>query len=121
MRYFRLFYKADQSEVLAMAPTRAALPADPDHCPACFAIPRGVGVNPYLTVSVNGAPMPVAIGGTLASLLRAAKLTPESVLPTLTILKPWHGALTPLEFDRRNSAILQLVLTGDELLRWQTP
>ena len=42
--YYRLFYKADQSEVFALAPTRAALPADPDTCgqPACFPIPHGV-------------------------------------------------------------------------------
>src|ERR1019366_4352990 len=56
MGFYRLFYKADQSEVLAAAGTRAALPTDPETCdrpggPLCLAIPRGVGVNPYLVVS----------------------------------------------------------------------
>jgi hypothetical protein len=118
MGFFRLFYKADQSEVLAMAPTRAALPTDADRCAACYAIPHKVGINPYLRISANGAPLPLGIGGTLFGLLHNAKIQPESVLPTLTILKPWRGTLTPVLFDRKNPQILQLVLTGDEVIRW---
>ena len=118
MGFYRLFYKADQSEVIAMAPTRAALPASADSCPACFAIPRGVGVNPYLTVTANGTSMTMPIGATLAAFLRNAHLAPEVVLPTLTISKPWHGKLTPVQFDPKSPDILQFVLTGDEQLRW---
>ena len=76
MGFYRLFYKADQSEVLvAAAVTRAALPADPETCdrpggPVCLAIPRGVGVNPYLLVSVNGSPVAVGIGSNLRGLIR---------------------------------------------------
>ena len=118
MGFYRLFYKAGQSEVLAMASARGALPTDADRCAACFPLPALVGVNPYLTVSANGAPAVVGIGGTLFGLLRNAKVQPESVLPTLTIAKPWHGTLTPVQFDRKNSQILQLVLTGNEVIRW---
>uniref|UniRef100_Q01UQ1 Lipoprotein n=1 Tax=Solibacter usitatus (strain Ellin6076) TaxID=234267 RepID=Q01UQ1_SOLUE len=118
--FYRLFYKADESEVLALAPTRAALPADPDTCgqPACFPIPRGVGVNPYMRIEVNGAPLTVPVNATVRSVLQAARQRPEEVLPTLAITKPFAGRPTALEFDRGKQDILNLTLTGDEQLRW---
>jgi hypothetical protein len=118
--YYRLFYKADQSEVLALAPTRAALPTDPDTCgqPACFPIPRGVGVNAYMRLDVNGAPLTVPVSATIRSVIQAAKLRPEDVLPTLAITKPFGGRPTALEFDRAKQDILNLTLTGDERIRW---
>ena len=123
--FYRLFYKADQSEILALAATRAGLTADPDSCdrpggPVCFAIPRGVGVNPYMRIEVNGTPMTVAIGATVRSLLQGAKMSADAVLPTLTITKPFKGRPTPMEFDRTRQDILDLVLTGDEQIRWGT-
>ena len=118
--FYRLFYKADQSEVLALAPTRAALPTDPDTCgqPACVPIPRGVGVNPYMRIEVNGAPLTVPVSATVRSVLQAAKQRPEDVLPTLVISKPFAGRPTAVEFDRGRQDILNLTLTGDEQIRW---
>jgi hypothetical protein len=116
--FYRLFYKADQSEILALSPTRAALPTDPDACATCFPIPRGVGVNPYMHVEVNGAPVSVGIGATVRAALQAAKQRPEDALPTLTITKPFAGRPVNMEFDRSTPDILNLSLTGDEQIRF---
>jgi hypothetical protein len=123
MGFYRLFYKADQSEVLAAAGTRAALPTDPETCdrpggPLCLAIPRGVGVNPYLVVSVNGSPVAMAIGADLRGLIRTLRQSPDKVLPTLEITRLWAGKPVALEFDRSQPDVLNLVLTGNEQIRW---
>ena len=123
MGFYRLFYKADQSEVLAAAGTRAALPTDPETCdrpggPLCLAIPRGVGVNPYLVVSVNGSPVAMAIGADLRGLIRTLRQSADKVLPTLEITRLWAGKPVALEFDRSQPDVLSLVLTGNERIRW---
>jgi len=123
MGFYRLFYKADQSEVLAAAGARAALPTDPETCdrpggPVCLAIPRGVGVNPYLLVSVNGSPVAVGIGSDLRSLIRTLRQSPDKILPTLEITRPWAGKPVALEFDRAQPDVLNLALTGNERIRW---
>jgi hypothetical protein len=121
--FYRLFYKSDQSEVLALAATRADLPTDADFCDrpggtACFNVPHGVGVNPYMRIEVNGSAMPVGIGATVRSVLQAAKQRPEIVLPALRINKPFAGRPALVEFDRGKQDILNLVLTGNEQIRW---
>ena len=123
MGFYRLFYKADQSEVLAAASTRAALPTDVETCdrpggPVCLAIPRGVGVNPYQMVKVNGSPVAVSIGSDLRALLRTMRQSADKVLPTLAITRLWAGKPVALEFDRSQADILGLVLTGKEEIRW---
>src|SRR5260370_31075292 len=102
--FYRLFYKGDQSEVRAAAATRAALPTDPETCdrpggPACLAIPRGVGVNPYMLVSVNGSPIGVPIGSNLQSLIRTMRQSPDKVIPTLAITRLYAGKPVALEVD----------------------
>jgi hypothetical protein len=123
MGFYRLFYKADQSEVLAAAETRTALPADPEKCDrvagvVCMAIPRGVGVNPFKVVNVNGNLVAVGIGSNLRGLLRTIRLSEDKVLPTLTITRLWAGKPVVLEFDRSQQDVLNLVLTGNEQIRW---
>ena len=123
MGFYRLFYKADQSEVLAASTARAALPADLEACgrpggPVCLPIPRGVAVNPYLMVYVNGSPVAVGIGSDLAALIRNLRLSPDKVLPTLAITRLWAGKPVVLEFDRSQPDVLRLVFTGNEQIRW---
>ena len=125
LAYYRLFYKADQSEVLIAAHTRAALPAGTEDCerpvsggPVCLAIPKGVGVNPYLLVNVNGSNVAVGIGSNLRSLLRTMKMSDDKILPTLEITRLWRGKPVALEFDRSLPDVLNLVLTGNEQIRW---
>jgi hypothetical protein len=123
MGFYRLFYKADQSEVLAAAGARAALPTDLETCdrpggPVCLPIPRGVAVNPYLMVYVNGSPVAVGIGSDLGALIRNLRLSPDKVLPTLAITRLWAGKPIALEFDRSQPDVLSLVFTGNEQIRW---
>jgi len=125
MGYFRLFYKADQTEVLVAARTRATLPAGTEVCDrpvpggaACLAIPKGVAVNPYLMVNVNGSNVAVGIGSNLQSLLRTMKTSGDKILPKLAITRLWGGRPVALEFDRSLTDILNLVLTGNEQIRW---
>jgi hypothetical protein len=123
MGYYRLFYKADQSEVLVAAAARAALPADADACESargvvCLAIPHGVGVNPYITVHVNGSKVAVGIGTNLGSLLRLMGRNAGEAPPGLRISRLWRNRMLPLEFDPAARDILGLVLTGNEQIRW---
>ena len=120
--FYRLFYKADQTAVLAGTETRGQLPQDLDACGrvACVTIPKRVGVNPYLVVSVNSKPLavPAHMAPTVRSVVAAAKMKPENVLGTLRVTKPFGGRQVPVEFDRSKNDILGLVLTGDEEIHW---
>jgi hypothetical protein len=123
--YYRLFYKADQTEVLIAARKRAALPADTEACdrpisggPVCLLIPKGIGVNPYVLVEVNGSKTGVGIGSNLRSLVRTMKVSEDKVLPTLKITRTWGGKPVTLEFDRSLPDVWNLVLTGNEQIRW---
>jgi hypothetical protein len=123
--YYRLFYKADQTEVLIAARTRAALPAGTDECdrpvaggPVCLSIPKGIGVNPYLLVEVNGSKTGVGIGSNLRSLIRTMKMSEDKILPTLQITRTWGGKPVALQFDRSLPDVWNLVLTGNEQIRW---
>jgi len=121
MSFYRLYYKADQSEVVAAAPRSAQLPETPDICNApamCLAIPRGIGVNPYLLVEVNGKAHMVSTGANLGSLMRQLRVAADQILPTLTITRQWGGKPVALEFDRTKQDILGLFFTGKENLRW---
>jgi len=123
MGFYRLFYKADQSEVLAAAGVRKTLPTNLETCdrpdgPVCLPIPRGVGVNPYLMVNVNGSPVAVGIGSDLGGLIRTLRQSPDTVLPTLAITRLWAGKPVALEFDRSQPDILRLVFSGNEQIRW---
>jgi hypothetical protein len=123
--FYRLFYKADQTEVLVGATSREKLPLDLDGCgkpggPTCVNLPKRVGVNPYLTAMVNDKvlPLPIHLPASLRTVIQTAKAKPEAVLPTLTIRKPFAGKMAPVEFDRTRQDVLNLVLTGNEEIRW---
>jgi hypothetical protein len=123
--FYRLFYKADQTEVLVGAVSREKLPLDLDTCdkpggPTCITIPRRVGINPYLTLTVNGKPLavPTHLPATVQGAIQAAKQRPGTVLPTLVITKPYAGKQTAVVFDRAKKDILSMVLTGNEEIRW---
>lgn len=121
--YYRLVYKSDESEVLLGASSRAALDgARADPCAnasiRCLAIPRYIGVNPYLAVKVQDREVLVAYGGTLRSALAGAGKRPEEVAATLRIEKPFGGRMTPVLFDRTKADVFDLVLLGNEVIRF---
>jgi len=127
--YYRLFYKADQGEVVEVvlaAATRAELDrqtrtfsSDPALCAqvptqACVVIPKRVALNPFLAITVNGSETTVPVGATV----RAATHL-ERVPPDLKVYKLYAGKPVPVEFDRASPEILGLVLSGGEQISWK--
>lgn len=122
---WRLIYKSDQSTILVGADslpelqaTTAAVGGGTSSCAKCIEIPRGVGVNPFQAVQVNGSEVRVPLGATLRVAIRAAGKKPEEVIPTLAITKRYEGRMIPLLFERTNPDVLDLVLEGNEVLSW---
>ncbi len=135
--FYRLFYKADQTEFTALvvaARTRAelerrteALGTGTASCEKlnnelCVALPKNVGVNPLLAVMVNGSEVLVPWGGTVWGAIAKAEGTGRDaamLLPRLAIFRLYHGRPAPVEFDRSSPEILHLVLAGGETISWK--
>ncbi len=133
--YYRMFQKAGKTEFtqfVIAAPTRAelerrsaAFEAGTASCNKvnsefCVAIPRAVAVNLLLPVTMNGAETMVRRGATLGEALRGAGAPrPDLVLPQLAVDRPYHGQPAVVEFDRTSPAILDLILTGGEIISWR--
>jgi hypothetical protein len=121
--YYRLVYKADQSSVVLAAGSRAELVrADADACGAgpvrCMPVPRFIAVNPYLAEMVNGKEARVPVGSTVRTAVRAGGGHPQDALKTLRIERRFAGRMTPVQFDRTKPDVLDLVLLGNETVRW---
>ncbi len=88
----------------------------------CLSVPTQMMITPELRVLVNGKPAYILAGGTLGHALRAAGLKDQKriaeILPTLRVLRPYGGAMLPVEFDRARNDILSLVPIGGEEIRW---
>jgi hypothetical protein len=127
--YFRLFYKTQANTVLAIVicgTTRAdldrrtkAVGDDLESCRResgmCVELSRGLGVNPFLAVTVNGGEVRVSLGATVGSALSAAGIRDAAaVLPELQVSRLFGGRPTPVEFDRAARDILNLRLLGGE-------
>jgi hypothetical protein len=133
--FYRLFYKADQTEFTALAVaarTRAELEqrtkileAGTASCRKlndgmCIAIPRGTGVNAYVAVSVNGREVAVPWPATVrAAIQQAGAKDARAIIPRLEVRKNYGGRLAPVEFDPAGHAILGLMLAGGESIAWK--
>ena len=81
---------------------------------SCSVLPKNYGVTPELRVRVNQKDAFVRVGGMVRELLDLDRVANPP--PSLQILRPFHGRLIPIEFDRSSKDILDLVLLpGDEL------
>jgi len=133
-RYVRLFYKADDNGVTAILIAGATRPdldartkavsADSAACERqagmCVLIPRRMGVNPLLVVKVNGREVRAGLGATVRNaIFQSGEHTPESVIPRLTVMKPYAGQPRLVEFDSRTQDILNLKLMGGETISWK--
>ncbi len=117
--YYRLVLKGDQTTVILVAPSRAALDrTDPEACGACVVVPRSIGVNAYLAMVVNGSEVTMPVGSRLRVAVRTAGKRPEEVMPTLSISRPFAGRQVAVEFDRTKLDVMDLVLLGNEVVRW---
>ena len=126
MGFYRLFLKTDQNDVVAIvagAATHNRLPGDPDGCGKgegveCITLPKRLGVNPHMAVTVNGKPLVLPPGATVRNAIQASRVRVEAVMPTLSITKLFEGRATAVKFDRSSQDILAMTLVGDEVIRW---
>jgi len=130
--FYRLFYKTDDNGVTAILISGAtrddldrrtkAVGADASACEKsaglCVVLPRRVGVNPFLVVTVNEKEVTVPLGGTVRSAIQAGGQRPDAVVATLTVSRLYSGQLRTVEFDRASPEILNLKLNGGERLAW---
>jgi hypothetical protein len=81
----------------------------------CTILPKNFGVSPELRVRVNQKDAFVRVGGMVQEVLDPEG--PEaSPPPSLKVLRPFHGRLIPIKFDRSSRDILRLVLLpGDQI------
>jgi len=81
----------------------------------CTILPKNFGVSPELRVRVNQKDAFVPVGGMVQEVLDLQD--PEASPPaSLKVLRPFHGRLIPIKFDRSSRDILKLVLLpGDQI------
>lgn len=127
--FFRLFYKTDDNGALAIIVCGAtredldrrmkAVAADFADCQRqsgmCLALPRQLGVNPFMAVDVNGNEVRVGFGSTVGTALYGAGLkSAATALPTLQVTRLFHGVPRTVQFNRDSQEILNLQLIGGE-------
>jgi|SRR5579859_1057818 len=133
--FYRLFYKADRTEFTALvvaASTQAglerstqALNEGTGSCEKlpknlCVAIPKGVGINPLVEVTVNGKVLAVPWRATVREAIEeGGEVDPDAVLPRLAVYKPYRSSAASVEFDHGSPVILKLILAGGERISWR--
>ena len=133
--FFRVFYEAAQTEYGALviaAATRAELERrtkileqGPTSCVTlnnelCVSVPKQVAINGLIPITVNGGPAWVIWGTNIGGVVRATGYRDANlVLGKLAVYKLYHGKLVAVEFDRASPAILNLIVTGGEVLSWK--
>jgi hypothetical protein len=133
--FYGLFYKGGETEFTALIVggvtkadldrRRKLLEAGVASCEMlnnemCVAVPKRVAINPMVMVTVNGDEKYLSWGSTVGAALRAAGVQQlNAVLPRLSVSKPYGERPTPVEFSRTDSAILNLILMGGEIISWK--
>lgn len=133
--FYELFYKGGQTEFTALL-VGGATKADLDRrtklletgaasCEIlnnemCVAIPKRVAINPMVLVTVNGDEKLLNWGASVGSAIGSAGVQQlNSVLPRLSISKPYGDRTAVLEFNRMDSEIFSLKLMGGEIISWK--
>lgn len=114
-----LLSAADENQLSQAVPRRGMSPND--FCTTvsttnvnCTVFPKNFGVSPELRILVNGKEVFLRVGGMVQEALNLENS--EGPPASLKILRPFHGRLIPIKFDRSSGDILKLVLLpGDQL------
>jgi len=132
--FYRVFYEAQETEYAAIIVAARTLVdleqrskilgMDTASCKKlnnelCVAVPKQVAINGLVPVTVNGAQTLVAWGTNIGGVLRAAGERESNAMPRLQVHKTYNGKLVSVEFDRANSAVLNLIVSGGEVLSWK--
>lgn len=133
--YYRLFYKSgstDYTAILLGARTwpeleRSTKALDEASCGniaagSCVLVPKRFAINPMVSVTVNGKPETLNWGSSVGGAIQHAGVKrPADVLAQLKMKRPYKGKDTPVVFDARDPSILNLMLTGGEVISWNPP
>lgn len=136
-RFFRYFLMTRSSQnnyniVLLSAPSAAELAARSTSFrqdatawlqtanDSAVAMPRDIGVNPFIRISINGKITDIQPGTTLRHALEGvAKCEkPEAIVNRMSLQKPYLNGLAPVTWTNA-SEILALPLEGGEVLTWR--
>jgi hypothetical protein len=132
--FYRVFYEAQQTEYAAIiiaAPTRTELErrtkilaAGTASCEKlsnqmCTAVPKQVAINGLTPVTVNGAQTWVTWGTNIGGVIREGQQRQANLLAKLAVYKPFNGKPVKVEFDRGNSSIFNLTVSGGEVISWK--
>jgi hypothetical protein len=132
--FYRVFYEAQETEYAAIIVAARILvdleqrskilglgtaSCEKLNNELCVAVPKQVAINGLVPVTVNGGQTLVAWGTNIGGVLRAAGEREANAMPRLQVHKSYNGRLVPVEFDRANSAVLNLIVSGGEVLSWK--
>ena len=133
--FYRVFYEAQQTEYAAIiiaARTRAELEqrtkilgtgmasCEKLNNELCVAVPKQVAINGLVPVTVNGSQTWVTWGTNIGGVVRAAaERQANLVLPKLAVNKLYDGKPAAVEFDHASAAILNLIVSGGEIISWK--
>jgi len=130
--FYRLFYKSGDTSYTAIVVagrtwpeleqnTTAAANGSCANVPSglCLPIPKRVAINPFVNVTVNGSPVSLPWGSSVADAIRHSGSRPAALLDHLCVERLYKGRPVRVEFDPRNQAILSLLLTGGEAISWK--
>jgi hypothetical protein len=132
--FYGLFYKGGQTEFTALivgGVTKADLnrrtklletgiaSCEMLNNELCVTVPKRAAINPMVAVTVNGEEKLLNWGATVGAAIRAAGIQQlDSVLPQLSILKPYGDRTAAVEFNHSDSSIFNLIVMGGEKISW---
>ena len=131
--FYRLFYKSGNTDYTAIVLAARTWPELQQNSAAaaggscanitpgfCLLIPKRVAINPFIGVTVNGSPVSLAWGSTVADAIRhAGERRPAALLDHLCVERLYKGRPVRVEFNSRDQAVLSLLLTGGEAISWK--
>lgn len=130
--FYRLFYKSGDTSYTAIVVAGRTWPELEQNTAAvasgscanvasglCLPIPKRVAINPFVSVTVNGSPVSLPWGSSVADAIRHTGKRPAAVLDHLCIERLYKGRPVRVEFNPRNQAILSLLLSGGEAISWK--
>lgn len=68
---------------------------------------------------MNGSRTWVTYGTNIGGLIRQAQARQSNLLAKLTVDKLYNGKPVKVEFDRASSGVLNLIVSGGEVISWK--
>jgi len=130
--FYRLFYKSGDTSYTAILVAGRTWPELEQNTAAlakgscadvepglCLPIPKRVAINPFVGITINGSPVSLPSGSTVADAIRHSGNRPAALIDHLCIERLYKGRPVRVEFNPRNQTILSLLLSGGEVISWK--